>query len=113
MLDAAREAISFAAGRSREDLDDSRMFALSLVQCLQIIGEAANNVSEACRGGCPDIPWPSIIGMRHRLVHVYFDIDLDVVWKTVTQELPTLVPLLADALQGRPPPGIEEQNHDH
>ena len=83
MLDAAREAIGFVAGHSRADLDRNRMLVLSLVKDIEIIGEAAYQVSQTARDQLPDIPWDDIIGMRHRLVHAYFDINLDILWRTV------------------------------
>ena len=74
MLDAARDAISFARGRNRSDLDSDRQFVLALVQCVQMVGEAAARVSEDTRSTLPNLPWPGIVGMRNRLVHGYYDI---------------------------------------
>lgn len=64
------------------------MLALSLVRLLEIIGEAANNVSEGFRSEHPDIPWRKVVGIRKRLIHGYFDLDLDIVWDTVRKDLP-------------------------
>ena len=94
MLDAAQEAIAFARGRTRSDLNDSRMLVLSLVKAIEIVGEAAFRISPTTHAELPDIPWDAIIGMRHRLVHAYFDINLDILWRTVTDELPELVDVL-------------------
>jgi len=98
MLDAAKDALSFVEGKSRVDLDKDRGLLLAVVQCVQIIGEAAGRVSAARQGGAPGIPWPAIIGMRNRLVHAYYDIDRDQVWKTVTEDLPPLIEALKRAL---------------
>lgn len=94
MLDAAREAVHFAEGRSRDDLDKDRLLALGLMKCIEIVGEAAAKISETCRETLPEVPWKSILGMRNRLVHAYFEIDLDVVWYTTTVSLPPLIPIL-------------------
>ena len=88
MLDATREALSFVAGKPRTELDVNRMLALSLVKSIEIIGEAASKVSSHGRAQCNEVPWPDIIAMRNRLIHAYFDINLDIVWQTVTEELP-------------------------
>ncbi|MBI5488647.1 MAG: DUF86 domain-containing protein [Deltaproteobacteria bacterium] len=88
MLDAAREAVSFARDRSRADLDRDRMLTLSLVKSIEIIGEAASKVADETRHQHPAIPWAEIVGMRNRLIHAYFDIDLDRVWDTVVADLP-------------------------
>ena len=91
MLDAAREAVAFAAGRSRKDLEADRMLVLAIVKCVEMIGEAAARVSEKTRVDHPDIPWQDIVGMRNRLIHAYFDINLDIVWSTITSDLPALI----------------------
>lgn len=101
MLDAAREAIGFAQGCRREDLDRDRKLTLALVKDLEIIGEAAYQISEDTRRQLPGLPWDDIIGMRHRLVHAYFDINLDILWNTVQQDLPPLIDALCDALGER------------
>jgi len=94
MLDAAREALLFAQGRTRQDLDHNRMLVLSLVKAIEIIGEAACQISDLARCEIPSIPWADIVGMRHRLVHAYFDINLDVLWETLISDLPPLIETL-------------------
>ncbi len=91
MLDAAREAAAFAKGRNRNDLDYDRMLLLSLTKDIEIIGEAASRLSQETHDKNPNIPWASIIAMRNRLIHAYFDIDPDRVWDTVKDDLPPLV----------------------
>ena len=94
MLDAAREAVGFAQGRTRGDLDNDRQLVLALVKDVEIVGEAATQVTEPTRQDLPEIPWERIVGMRNRLVHAYFDVNLDIVWKTVQGDLPDLISLL-------------------
>lgn len=94
MLDAAQEALTFTRGRSRGDLDTDRQLTLSLVKEVEIIGEAAYQLSPATRESIPEIPWADITAMRHRLVHAYFDINLDILWQTVQEDLPPLISLL-------------------
>ena len=91
MIEAAREAVSFARGRVRSDLDIDRQLVLSLVKDIEIIGEAAAQITDPTRMESADIPWTKIIAMRNRLVHAYFSINLDVVWQTVQEDLPTLI----------------------
>ncbi len=94
MLDAAQEAMSFVHRRNRADLGQDRQLVLALVKAIEIIGEAAYQLSQETRESLPEIPWDDIIGMRHRLVHAYFDINLDVLWRTAEKDLPALVSLL-------------------
>ena len=98
MLDAAREAVSFVQGKKRGDLDHDRLLVLGLVKALEIVGEAAYQLSEETRAELTAIPWEDVIGMRHRLVHAYFDINLDILWRTVQDDLPPLVAALEAAL---------------
>ena len=91
MLDAAKEALSFAQNKTRGDLDSERMLVLSIVKSIEIIGEAASKVTQETRETYTELPWANIIAMRNRLIHIYFDIDLDRVWDTVTDDLPPLI----------------------
>ena len=79
------------AGRSRADLDSNRMLLFAVVRAIEVLGEAAARVSDETRRTMPDIPWNAIVGMRNRLVHGYFNIDVAIVWKTVTDEIPALL----------------------
>ena len=88
MLEAAEQAVSFARGRERNDLHADQMLLFAVVRAIEIVGEAAGKVSAESRKQCPGLPWPSIIAMRNRLIHAYFDIDADRVWETVTDDLP-------------------------
>lgn len=90
MIDAAGDALTFVAGRTRADLDQDRMLLFAVVRAIEIIGEAAGRVTPETRAAHPDIPWSAIVGMRNRLVHAYFDINRDVVWAAVTKEIPDL-----------------------
>ena len=98
ILDAAREAVAFAKGHSRADLDTDRKLNLSLVRLLEVIGEAARGISQELRNSHPGLPWKSMIGIRDRLIHGYFDINLDVIWETVTENLPPLIAQLEKIL---------------
>ena len=65
-----------------------------MIRLLEIIGEAAAHVSLSTREAHPDIPWHEMIGMRHRLIHEYFRVDLRVVWETVQRDLPQVIALI-------------------
>ncbi len=91
MLDAAKEAQGFTRNRRREDLDRDRQLVWALVKAVEIIGEAAGQLSAEAKAELPAMPWPKIIGMRNRLVHAYFDINPDILWRTVTEGLPPIV----------------------
>jgi uncharacterized protein with HEPN domain len=98
MLDAIEEAISFTRNKSRESLDKDRMLVLALVKDVEIVGEAASKISKEAQRAASDIPWASIIGMRNRLIHAYFEINLDILWQTVSKDLPDLASKLKSTI---------------
>jgi uncharacterized protein with HEPN domain len=98
VADAIEAASQFIEGRSRNDLDRDRMLVFALVRAVEIIGEAASKVSTDGRAALPMVPWSNIVGMRNRLVHAYFDVDLDILWNTVTEALPPLGQQIGAAL---------------
>jgi uncharacterized protein with HEPN domain len=91
MLDAAKESEYFVKDKTRDDLDSDRKLVLALVKSIETIGEAASKISDESQKDLSQIPWADIIGMRNRLIHAYFDINLDILWKTLTEDLPTLI----------------------
>lgn len=97
-LDAARDALTFVQGRTRSDLDADRQLALALLKAVEIIGEAAVHIPDASRATISGIPWQDLIGMGHRLVHAYYDVNHDILWDTVTRELPPLIAALEERL---------------
>lgn len=99
MLEASREALSFASGFTRADLTHNRMLLHSLVRSIEIVGEASIHVSRECKDALLEIPWAQLAGMRNRVIHAYFDIDQNIVWDTTTQDLPPLVSALAKILE--------------
>jgi uncharacterized protein with HEPN domain len=94
MLDAAEEVMEFTAGKTYDDLLADRALQHICLHCLQIMGEAANSIEPDFRDAHAEIPWRPIIAMRHRLIHGYFDVELSIVWDTVTLNIPTLLPHL-------------------
>ena len=78
------------ASRGRPEFEADELLQNWFVRHLQIIGEAARALPEDVRNRMPDIPWLKIIGMRHILVHDYFEIDTQVVWEVVVRDLPAL-----------------------
>jgi uncharacterized protein with HEPN domain len=90
MLDATSKILDYTDNCVREDLDNDEKLALALVRLLEILGEAAKNISEPAKRKYPHIPWRQIADARNRLIHGYFDIDLNVVWQIVSTDIPTL-----------------------
>lgn len=91
LREAAEKAIGFTAGRTRGSLDDDELLRLALTKLVEIVGEAAKQVSEPTRAQYPTVPWSAAARMRDRLIHHYFDVDLDILWVTITRDLPALL----------------------
>lgn len=103
MLEAGQKAVSFAADKSRADLDDDPMLAFALMKAIEIIGEAASKVSRGSQERLKEIPWAEIVGMRNRLIHAYVSINLDTLWHTVTYNLPPLIRALETIIASESP----------
>jgi uncharacterized protein with HEPN domain len=91
ILDAAKEAIELIQDISRQDLKFNRTLCLSLFYLIANMGEASNAISKTFRSSHSEIPWRKMIGMRNRLIHGYFDVNLDIVWETINGDLPQLI----------------------
>jgi uncharacterized protein with HEPN domain len=102
MLDIARKARQFVEKNDRTAFDTDEPLRIALAHLLQVIGEAARHVSRDFQDSHPQIPWNLIIGMRHKVVHDYMNVDEDVVWRTITLDLPPLIAVLESL---RPPEG--------
>ncbi len=93
MRDYAEKAIRLSKGKTRADLDSDEMYLLAMLRCIEVIGEAASKVSAEVRAQYPHIPWKITISIRNRLIHGYGDVNHDVIWQTIQEDLP---PLIAD-----------------
>jgi len=91
MLDAAKQVLMFTDGCSQSDLESGQMMALAVVRLIEIIGEAAKNVSPDVQALSSEIPWKQIKGTRDRVAHIYFDVDWDIIWGIVSKGLQPLI----------------------
>lgn len=94
LREAAEKAVQLSRGKTRQSLEDDEVLRLALTKLLEIVGEAAKQVSEPTRQAHPSVPWSAAARMRDRLVHHYFDINIDVLWATLTEDLPGLLTVL-------------------
>lgn len=90
-VDACEALLRFTAGRERDALALDQMLLFAVVRAVEIVGEAASKVTQETRDKHPHIPRRAIVGMRNRLIHAYFEIDMDMVWVAATQEIPLLL----------------------
>lgn len=90
ILQRIRRVARFVRGMEREEFLADEKTCDSVVRNLEVIGEAAGRLPAEFRGSHPEVPWRRIIGLRNRVVHAYFDVDLELVWQIVQHELPEL-----------------------
>ena len=98
MLQACREIATFSAGMEQEAFLQDRKLVLAVERCLEIIGEAAGHVSDGLRESQTDVPWRKIRGMRNILAHEYGQVNYEIVYKTVMNEIPELRVMLEKLL---------------
>jgi uncharacterized protein with HEPN domain len=91
MLAGAAAAVRFAQSRARAELDSDEMLRRALVNAVQEIGEAAARVTDGGRARALELPWGQFVEMRNILVHVYWGVDYDQLWKAVAEDIPQLL----------------------
>lgn len=91
LLKAARTALEHARGLDEPAFHASRLHQDAIIRVVGIVGEAAWRITPAFKAAHLEVPWQAMAGMRHRIVHEYAEVDLDVVWRVVTHELPPLI----------------------
>ncbi|HEY3398479.1 MAG TPA: HepT-like ribonuclease domain-containing protein [Armatimonadota bacterium] len=102
MLTFSRFAVESIRGRTRADLDNDAFFSLGMERLVEKIGEAARRLSPETREKHPEIAWSDIVGMRHHLAHGYDTVDNDMLWDTVTKDLPLLITALESVVPDEP-----------
>ena len=95
-IEAAEKAILFIEKEERTSLDKDEKLSLALIRLLEVIGEAVTSISESTKNKYPEIPWRKMVAMRNRLIHGYFDVNYDIVWDTIKNDLPDVILLLKD-----------------
>ena len=108
MLAYANEAVRMVEAKERREVERDRVLNLALQRLIKVIGEAAGRVSDECREACPDLPWRQMIGMRNRLIHGYDSVDPDILWDTVTGDLPNLAQQLRAVLRQHAPQQLKD-----
>jgi uncharacterized protein with HEPN domain len=91
MLLAARELDKYTTGVSFEEFDQNRLLQHAVIRLIEIVGEAARNVSSEFKAAHPEIPWLGIVGIRNQLIHEYFRVSPDKVWEVVKKDMAALI----------------------
>jgi uncharacterized protein with HEPN domain len=92
IVQAMEHAIGFTRGMTYAEFEDDPRTSAAVVRMLEIVGEAVKKIPDGVRKNEPDVPWREIAAMRDRLIHEYFGVDLEIVWDTAKNDIPSLLP---------------------
>jgi uncharacterized protein with HEPN domain len=99
MIDAAEKSRAFIANHTRADLETDEMLRLTLMKLMEIVGEAASRTSPELRTQYPNVSWRQVVSMRNRLTHGYFEVNLDILWNVLQNDIPPLITALRSILE--------------
>jgi uncharacterized protein with HEPN domain len=99
IADAIVQIEAYTAGLSYAEFTQNRLVQDGVVRQLEVIGEASRNLSDELRSQHPNLPWKQIVGLRNRLIHAYFDINLGIIWDIVQADIPELKARVAEVLE--------------
>lgn len=94
IIDAISKIAKFIEGMTFDQFTKDDKTAYAVLRALEIIGEATKHIPEKVRKSHPNVSWREMAGIRDKLIHGYFGVNLEVVWKTVTNDLPNLEPAI-------------------
>ena len=99
ILNEIRFLRKITAGRKFDDLLSDEYFSHAVIRAVEVIGEASKNLSARLKAEHPGIAWREIAGMRDKVIHRYFEINWQIVWSVITDDLSALEPEFSDLLK--------------
>lgn len=99
IIDSINETEEFTKEMSIKDFKEDKKTVNAVIRSLEIMGEAAKKIPDNIRKKYPEIPWKEMAGIRDRLIHEYHGVDLEIIWKVVTEELPLVRPLVLKLIE--------------
>ncbi|MBI5739113.1 MAG: DUF86 domain-containing protein [Nitrospirae bacterium] len=94
ILTSIKEVDEFTKGMTPDDFYKDRKTINAVIRSLEVLGEASGKISDDIKSKAPNIPWGKMTGMRNKLIHEYFGVDLEIVWTVIKEDLPPIKPLI-------------------
>ena len=101
ILEAIEKVEEFTAGMTFDDFKKDEKTVFAVVRALEVVGEATKFIPSSVRNKFKDVPWKAMAGMRDKLIHEYFGVNVRIVWNTITKDLPQVVPALTEILKSQ------------
>lgn len=98
IFEAIESIDEFIRGMTYEEFSVDKKTKYAVVRSLEVIGEASKNIPDSVRAQYPDVPWKDMAGMRDKVIHYYFGVDYMVVWKTITDDVQFIKPIISGML---------------
>ncbi len=99
ILEHAEKTQDFISGMTRDDFLQDEKTVFAIIRALEVVGEATKKIPREVREKYPNVPWREMAGTRDKLIHDYFGVNLGVIWKTATEDIPALIPLIRQILK--------------
>ena len=94
ILESIGDIIEFIKGLDFESFSNDKKTINAVIRSLEIIGEAAKSIPQSIKEKYPDIPWKEMGGMRDKVIHEYFGVNMEIIWNTAKKDIPDLKPLI-------------------